>query len=383
MKVVALSFVSIFAAPLLAQAPRVVVDGLQGPHKILLTPSGSLLISETSKEPNSGRLSLVSSAGARRSLFEGLPSGEDVAGDGSGPSALALDRNTLYLLIGEGDTERRNQQGVAMHNPNGVVSPIFSSLLKIELSGPVDLLSGTFRLTREHQQELADGETVLIEDGAGGRASVSVLADFPNAIPDAKVPYRFSNPWGLALSADGRMAYVTDASFDSLVSVETASGRQRTLVHFPRSPNPGSMDGPMLDAVPTSVRADGSRLVVSFLTGFPFPPGQASVAAINPDKQTTETVLGGLTSVVDVMPRPGVGNQPRYLVLEFSQNQSAEPPAPGRLLRYDGTTPNVVWDKLTAPVSMALDERTGSLFVLELGGRVLEFPAAALKPSVR
>src|SRR4051794_33223109 len=88
---------------------QVVATGLQGPQKIILTPGGNLLVSETSMAVNSGRVSFVSRAGARRSLLEGLPSGVEVASGGSGPTAMALRARTLYVALGAGDGERRSQ----------------------------------------------------------------------------------------------------------------------------------------------------------------------------------------------------------------------------------------------------------------------------------
>ena len=83
--------------------PQTLITGLQGPNKIILTPRGNFLVTETSMSPNSGRLSFVSRAGVRRSLIEGLPSGTEVTlAGGSGPTAMALRDRTLYLCIGPG-----------------------------------------------------------------------------------------------------------------------------------------------------------------------------------------------------------------------------------------------------------------------------------------
>src|SRR5258708_13788710 len=86
---------------------QTLITGLQAPNKIILTPQGNFLVTETSMSPNSGRLSFVSRAGVRRSLIEGLPSGTEVTlAGGSGPAAMALRDRTLYLSIGPGDPER-------------------------------------------------------------------------------------------------------------------------------------------------------------------------------------------------------------------------------------------------------------------------------------
>ena len=56
------------ATPIFCQ-PQVLATGLQASAKIILTPRGNFLVSETSMSPNSGRLSFVSRAGVRRSLI--------------------------------------------------------------------------------------------------------------------------------------------------------------------------------------------------------------------------------------------------------------------------------------------------------------------------
>jgi hypothetical protein len=350
----------------------VVATGLQAPHKILLTPGGNFLVSETSPAANSGRISFVSRSGVRRSLFEGMPSGIDPVGAASGPTALALRGETLYIAIGGGDAERRGQQpGVAIHNPEGVSSPIHASVLEVRFNVPVDSIGGTFVLTPEHQQTLADGYSVEVHDGADGRAQISLLTDIPNSVPDPNTVYRFSNPWGLVLAPGGGALYLIDASRNNLVRIDTATGRSRTVTAFRPLPNSAPIGPPLVDAVPTSIRIYGSQLLVSFLTGFPFSPGAARVLVVNPEQRTVEPFIFGLTSATDVLPRIRPDGRLQVFVLEFSGNQTAQPLAPGRLLRYDSPNGTVVTGALMAPVSMALDERENVLFILELTGRIL------------
>ena len=365
----------LLAASLIAQGPRVVATGLQGPQKVILTPRGNLLVSETSLQPNSGRISFLTRAGVRRSLFENLPSGTEVVGGGSGPTALALhDPRHLYIAIGAGDAERRNDRGQSIHNPAGVSSPIFSSILEVRFSNEIDALTSTFRLTPELQQTLADGWDVEVSDGAGSTARISLLVDFPNSQRDG-AGYRFSNPWGLALSADGRTLWATDGSTNALLRVDTATGRPRKVVDFPPQPNPQAPVGPPVsEAVPTSLRLYGDQILVSLLNGVPFTPGRASVMIVDPERRVFAPFIGAITSAVDVIWRERAGARSQFWVLEFSTNQFANPAPPGRLLRYDSPDPTVVAADLRAPVSLALDEANGVLFVLELSGRLLEFP---------
>ncbi|HEU0120766.1 MAG TPA: ScyD/ScyE family protein [Bryobacteraceae bacterium] len=352
---------------------EVVATGLEGPQKLILTPGGNFLVTETNKKPNSGRVSLVTRGGARRTLVDGLPSGTDSQGDGGGPTAMALRDRTLYVAIGVGEIEKRVDNAV-VHNPDGLSSPLFASVLAFQFNGNVDTLTGTFALSKEQHQALADGDAVTLQDGAGATAQVSLLADLPNSTPEG-AGYRFSNPWGLALSPDGTALWLTDASMNTLSRIDTGTGRRTTTARFPSLPNGSGFGPPQVDAVPTSVRVYGNQLLVSFLTGFPFLGGNARVLAVNPDSRTTEPFIFNITSSTDILWRERAGQASQFYVLEFSTNQLANPAVPGRLLRYEsGQERTVVADNLQAPVSLALDAASNELFVLELTGRIVKVP---------
>ena len=278
------------------------------------------------------------------------------------------------MALGAGDSERRGTPPVAIHNPEGTSSPIFASILEIHLNLDVDTVSGPFVMTPQHQWTLSDGGEVEITDNNGGSARISLLARFPISEPDPNTVYRFSNPWSMALSEDGQTLYAADASRNSLLRVDTATGRWRTIARFPPLPNPTGVGPPVVDAVPTSVRVYGDQLLVSFLTGFPFVPGNARVLAVNPETGETKPFIYWLTSVTDLLWRPRPGQRPQFFAVEFSQNQSAQPPPPGRLLRFDTAEAQVAVPVLITPVSLAFDESTGDLFILELRGQILRLP---------
>ncbi len=370
-----LASMTLLLAGLLQAQVEVVATGLQGPSKLILTQRGNFLASETSLLTNSGRVAFVSRSGVRRSFMTGLPSGTELTGGGAGPSAMALRDRTLYLAIGGGDVERRNATGQSVHNPDGVSSPIFNSIIEIRLSTDIDSLAGTFTMTPEHQQILADGGEVELNDGVGGTARLSLLVDFPDSLPDGKL-YRFSNIWGMALSTDGSVLWVIDASQNLLYRVETATGRRQTWMRFPQLANPSPIGPRLIDSVPTSVRVYGQQLLVSFLTGFPFSKQYSRVLAVNIAQRTTEPFILSVTSAVDILwrERPSAGRS-QFFVLEFSQDQFASPVLPGRLWRYDTADQREVAGDLRGPVSMAFDPATEDMFVLEVSGRILKVSA--------
>jgi DNA-binding beta-propeller fold protein YncE len=368
----------LFALPLAvslnAQQAQVIATGLQGPQKILLTPGGNILVTETSTAANSGRISMVNRAGTRRTLFDKMPSGTEVTGGGSGPTALAISGSKLlYVAIGGGDAERRGTTaGTSMHNPEGISSPVFTSVLRAEFSADIDSVLGTFTLTPAHQMALADGGEVTIQDGSGATVRLRVLADLPDSTPDPRTVYRFSNPWGLALNPDGSTLFLADASTNALVRIDTATGRWSRFVRFAPAQNPTPVGPPVIEAVPTNVRWHDQRLLTTFLTGFPFVPGRAQVLSVNPETGQSEPFIVGLSSAVDISVRTKSDGSLQFHTLEFSQNQSATPAGPGRLRRYDSWQGETVLSDLRAPTSLAYDPSTRELYILELTGRLLK-----------
>lgn len=364
------------AGALVAQStPEVVTTDLRTPQKMVLTPRGNFLVSEPSMAANAGRVSFVSRGGVRRSLIEGLPSGVDVTGTaGSGPTGLAMRQGTLYVAIGAGDGERSGPTpGTSVHNPASPSSPLFATILRFRFNHEVDMLNGTFLLSTAQQRDLADGKTLELEDGHGGTARVIVLARFPVSEPNPQSIYKFSNAWGMILAAGGSELWVADASMNSLVRVNTMTGAWERVTRFAPVPNTTGVGAPMVDAVPTAVRAfQQNQLLVSYLTGFPFAPKAARIMLVNPENGRYSQFVYDLTSCTDFWVRTRGSQRPQFFVLEFSSNQSAAQPPPGRLLRYDTAESTVAATGLIAPVSLAFDEATDEMFILELTGRILK-----------
>lgn len=348
-----------------AAQTEVVATGLQAPQRLVLTAAGNFLVAEP------GRIAYVTGSGTIRSLVEGLPFAIDDFGDQSGATGLALHERTLYVAIGGGDAGVNGPNGEAMHNPKGVSSPLFASILRFKFGGNVDQLTGTFRLTEAHRRALAIGDEVDLNDGAGGRLTADVLTFFPIAQPDGRL-YRFSNPWGLAASSDGSTLWMSDASQESVYRIDATSGRWQRVVRFDSLQNPTTLGPRRIDTVPTSVRVYNDQLLVTFLTGYPFLQGAARVALVDPKSRTEGTLIAGLSVITDVVWRERQGKGPQFFVIEFSTDM-ANPAAPGRLLRIDDTpAPTVMAADLRSPVGLAYSAAAQELYVLELGGRILK-----------
>lgn len=361
----ALVILAAACTPLGAQ-PRVFATGLLNPAKIILGPSGTLLVSEFDIKPNSGRVSIVSSSGTRRTLIDGLPSG--VAADGpDGPTGLVLDDTTLYVAIGEGDQlQAGTAQNTSVPSAAGPSSPILTTILQINFAGPVDRITTGFTLKTADHPTLADGNSVSLDNGAGDKATVIMLSEFRYR-PDPVTIYRNSHPYALSkFPGDANHLYLADAGLNSLVQVDLPSGRPHKLTSFPDQPNHAPFGPPFSEAVPDNIRIYGSQLLVTLLTGFPFAAGNSKVMAVDPVSGKASVFLDNLTSTIDIAFRTRFFGGVEFYILEFSADILTG--APGRLRLLSNAGPSVVADNLPGPSSMALDLAAGKIYITTKGG---------------
>ena len=371
------------APPALGQQATTFATGLQAPIKIHLTPVGNLLVAEGGTGPNTGRISLVSRTGVRRTIVDGLPSGINLDGAQPapiGPTGLEIVADILYVTIGSGDEAIPGPtQGTVIANPNAS-SPILSSLLRIHI-GSVDASAGNFHLTPAQHAAIKNGAEVILTNTQGETLRISLVVDFPDiaTIPGSDVGIAGANPFGVV--AFGSLLYVIDAALNRIQRVEPVTGAVTTLTTFSQITNPLAPVGPpFIDAVPTSIRVSAGQFLVSMLTGFPFPPGSAFVSRVDPATGSPTTLLSGRTSATDVLASESTPT--RYFVLEFSTNMNAG--APGQLLFFESATsaPQIVAAPLITPTSMALDSLTREIFVTEFGpGRIMRVSVAANLPA--
>jgi hypothetical protein len=352
-----------------AQQSSVYATGLTGPVKLTLTPRGNLLVTERGTAANDGELSIVDRKGVVRPILTGLPSGIETTGVPSGPQAPAVTGCCVILLsIGEGDMLRFSPNGPPAQVPNatGSVSPIFSSVLRLVFSQPIDQVSEPFELARADHDLLADGRTVKLENAAGQNVWIRLVADFKDARPDPVTNVRGSNPFHLIARPNGSL-FVIDSGQNSLLRLDS-TGWPEVVVRFPPIANAPGVIPPFSDAVPTAVRHyEGSKYLVSLLTGVPFTPGSASLRLVDVVARSETPFIGGLTSVTDVLT---IGK--RIFVLEISENLSSG--APGRLLRFTDPAkpPVVVASGLIGPSGMVFDPERNAIFIAEIfTGRII------------
>jgi len=360
-----------------AQTATTFVTGLQRPGKIIYDQHYDVFFVSESGPPmttNTGRISIVGNDGTVSTLIDGLPSGPAAPNnDASGPSAMWLDGNLLYIAIGVGNaTLNGPAPGSEIPNPNSA-SPIFSSVLELRLPARLRLSRLPYQIEPADHTRLASGATLNLGSGnlRAALRMVANLPDFtPNFRPDVPNNVRPSNPFGLV--GAGNRLYVADAAQNNIQTINSVNGRTRVFRTFPSRVNPSFPFGPpLIDPVPTSVRLFGDSLLMTFLTGFPFPAGAADVRQIDLQSGEDTQLIGGLSSAIDVLPVITPGFYPSVYTLEFSTNMLMG--APGRLRRYDlpNQQPTLISSSLITPTSMARHSPSGDLLVTEIGpGRI-------------
>lgn len=198
-----------------------------------------------------------------------------------------------------------------------------------------------------------------------------MIVDFPDYVPeprpDLPSAVRQSNPFGITLKDDH--AYVADASANVVRDVNLETRTFSTLTAFAPLPNNRRFGPPVVEAVPDSIHVFGDQLLVTLLSGFPFPIGNAQVRAVDIATGTNGPFITGLTSAIDLLPT----NDRGFLTLEFSTDM-LNPSAAGRMRSYDSPSANpvVISTCLVTPTSMAQDA-TGDIYVTEIfTGRVVK-----------
>ena len=381
----------------------VVASGLRTPVKLIFSQHSNLLVAEMGFGPNSGRISIVDPlSGQQRTLLDGLPSGFVLPSDiSSGPSGLVMRGRTLYLTIGGGDSTLPGAApNTRVPNPNPS-SPIFSSVLAIDFTPHVEQTTAGFTLTYDDHLALRSGSKVNLDNGGGDHIRVQLVADFPDYVaePRAGEPnnVRPSDPFGLVISAN--QLYIVDSDSNAIRAVDLQTNETTTLTTFAplsiggsagvasgalpggnvlsnslAAPSPASQ----VEAIPTSIRFYGDQLLVTTLTGSPFPTAAAQVRIVDPATGSDAPFITGLTTAIDVLLLRGRGRTSEFLTLELSAD--AQGGAPGRLRRHTSTdaAPVVVAGCLNSPTSMARDERTGELYITEIfTGRIVKVSATA------
>ena len=387
---IAASFI-LLSLQVMAQCPsQEIVSGLRLPLGSEISNQGNLIISETGTTlVHSGRISIVSTDGTRRTLIDGMPSAVNDVNEPAGPAGLFMRGRTLYVAIGVGDVGDPGPfPGTTIPNPNGASSPIFSSVLAIHFSASVEKNTSGFTLTTAHQQALANGQTVTLSNGGGDKITIQLVANFPDYIPFPLPTFpdniKLSNPFQLTVIANN--LYVTDGGRNLTWQVDIPTGSYSAIATFPNIQNPlfPTFGGPFLEAVPSGIAYSNDKILVTLFRGFPFPPGTSAVQQIDPVTGDNSVFISGLRTVVGIMSLSDNADTD-YLVMQHISGTTIFPlfSGPGLLLHFENPTdpPTVIADCLTRPSSMVLDKKSGKLYVTEVAGKVVSLDISSALPK--
>lgn len=363
-----------------AAAQTTFAEGLQYPQRLVFTPAGNLLVSEGgTAEVNTGRVSLINRQGIRSSLLEGLPAAPGQNIPAFGPTGMGLDKRTLYLLIGEGNVMVGPPFVI---NPEGPASPIFSSVLKIQFSVDVDTIASPFQLNLGDHWALIDGYDVEARNATGDHATIHLLTTFRSPVRNVlggTARARPADPYGAWLDAANDTLYIADASSETLVQVNSITGRYQVITRFQPDERSTSNGTQFVDNVPTALCPIGDSFLVSFLSAGPFPPGASSVRVWTPSNggwSRASSVVRDLTMTSDLLCLPGgTVNAPRVVTVEYTVKPPANLTTPsGRVQLVDGSQKQVLARDLLLPTGVALDPVSGDLFVATLPGQIVRVP---------
>ena len=354
-----------------------ITSGLRMPLGITQSNLDNLLVSETgTRSLHTGRISIVDVNGNRRTLLDGLPSAINDVNEPSGPAGVFMRGRTLYIAMGIGDGILAGPfPGAATGNPTPS-SPIFSSILAVQFNANTEQSTSGFTLTAADQTALGDGEKVTLSDADGNKLTIQLIANFPNFTPNPlpafPVNVRGSNPFDLVVVED--QVYVTDGGQNNVRQVDIPTGTFTTLTTFAPTPNTTGIGGPVIEPVPTGIRYVDGQLAVALFTGVPFPPGLSRVVAVDPLTGAQTAFITGRKTAIDSLAIKD-GDDTDYLVLQHA-SAGFFFGGPGQVLRFETPTdaPVVLAACLTRPTSMTLDEKTSTIYVTEVGGRLVAIP---------
>ncbi len=276
-----------------------VATGLVNPMGIEADRWGNIWVTESGTANNDAKVVVIKPNGAKFDAIVNLSSIiNENSGEMQGAGHLLLDNGTLYVLSG-------------------------NYLYKVNVSGfkPGDTPM--------------DGSTLPFED----IAAFSMSYPWVNNAHD-------SHPYNLMKGPDGDI-YITDAGANAIIHRESA-GHYSVLAEIPGFANPTPVGPPQIQAVPTGIIFDGHNFLVSVLTGFPFPAGQAVIYKVSLTGNVS-FYQQGFTTLVDIADGTIYG----HLVLNYgSFGAMGFTPNTGSLILANGSSSTVLAGSLNMPVGI-------------------------------
>ena len=216
-----------------------------------VAPNGRVWVSEGGTGNNDGRVSVVSGTGQVYPVFTGFQSVVLPAeGEVSSLGHVLYRDGILYILGGySGRLYRVDVSGYRLGDPTRPASSLASEDI------------GTFA----RSQNLSDPID--------------------------------SNIYNMTFGPDGSL-YITDAGANAIIRRDKDSGALSVFARFPNI-TLQNQPAPQTQPVPTGIVHDGSRFLVSLLTGFPFAAGSAKIMQVS-NSGVVSDYRTGFTTLTDI-----------------------------------------------------------------------------------
>ena len=276
-----------------------VATGLTVPMGIEVDARGNIWVAETGTANNDGKVVLIKPNGAKYDAIVHLSSiPNEASGETEGPAHLLLDRGTLYILAGN----YLYKANVSGFKPGD--APIEASTLPFENIG-----------------------------------AFVIKYPFKNDPKD-------THPYNLVKGPDGDI-YISDAGANAIIHRKSA-GDYAVVAELPGIANPTPVGPPQIQCVPTGIIFDGHDFLVTTLTGFPFPAGQALIYKVSLSGNVS-IYQKGFTTLVDIAD----GNSYGHLVLHYGTfGATGFNNGTGQLILTNGASSTVLVDALNMPVGI-------------------------------
>lgn len=310
-------------------------------------------------------------------LFAGCKKGNEspkltvttVASGLAGPMGIEAD-NRGNLWVSESGTFNPNGDGkTGTHNDDGKVVLItrngkiydaithlesYANVASKELQGTVHiLLDGRilYVLSGDHLYSADVSHFKAGDKPLDARNLPSEdIAGVISQIPSSNNPEKDSHPYNLTKGPDGDL-YISDAGANAIVH-RRGPNNYSILAEIPAITNPEfpNIGGPTVQPVPTSIMFDGRDFLVTTLTGFPFPAGQAKIYKVSMSGNVS-VYQDGLTMLVD----QAAGHGSDHIVVSYASSfslASGYAPNSGSLLWVNGFSSTVLTGGLNQPVGI-------------------------------
>ena len=327
------------------------------------------------KNPASAKIAWLVPFAALLLLFAGCKKGNEtphlsVTTVATGlPGVMGIETDNYgNIWVSEGGTDTLDSKGSTYNNdgkvivitPNGkqydaiINLSSYANVHSGELQGTVHILrdGGTMYVLSGDYLYKADISRFKPGDKPIDASTIPSedIAAVISKIPSANNPEKDSHPYNLTIGPDGKL-YIADAGANAIVR-RNGVNNYSILAEIPALANPAfpGLGGPTFQAVPTSIHYDGSNFLVTTLTGFPFPSGQAIIYKVSLSGSVS-IYQKGFTMLVD----QAAGNYPNHIIVQYASGfnpATGFEPNSGSLLWVNGSTSQVLAGGLNQPVSI-------------------------------